>query len=210
MTIQKNSAYGVPALRPSNLIILHDDRDIADHFSSALKVEHCTVNKGSIAQSLGIRNGMTQLNASSDQQMTLVQIDLLQIDYRTTTSGDAETRLVVAGTLSIQHRTFFSTTLILSNSGILQKRDVLPRAHPNDGFVDVLEIDPEISTRQRIIAWHRSLTGSHLPHPSFSVGRSRDFEWSGRPSKMIADGVAVKGVVWLQCRVLPDAMSIYF
>jgi hypothetical protein len=210
MTIQKNSVYGVPALRPFNLIILDNDRDIADHFGSALKVEHVTVTSGSIAQSLGIRNGITQLNASSDQQMTLVQIDLLQIDYRTTTSGDAVTRLVVAGTLSIQHRTFFSTTLILSNSGILQKRDVLPRAHPNDGFVDVLEIDPEISTRQRIIAWHRSLTGSHLPHPSFRVGRSRDFEWSGRPSKMIADGVSVKGVVWLQCRVLPDAMSIYF
>jgi hypothetical protein len=210
MTIQKNSAYGVPALRPSNLIILDNDRDIAVHFASDTKEEHFTVMKGSIAQSLGIGNGITQPIASSDQQMTLVRIDLLQIDYRTKTSVDAVTRLVVAGTLSIQHRTSLSTTLILSNSVILQKRDVLPRAHPNDGFVDVLEIDPKISTRQRIIAWHRSVTGSHLPHPSFRVGRSRDFEWSGRPSKMIADGVAVKGVVWLQCKVLPDAMSIYF
>ena len=210
MTIQKNSAYGVPALRPSNLIVLDSDLAIANHFTAHQQIEPCTVSKGSIAQSLGISRRLTQPDSDSNQQMTLVQIDLLQIDHRTTTSIDAVTRLVVAGTLSIQPRTSLSTTLILSNSGILQKRDVLPRAHPNDGFVDVLEIDPKISTRQRIIAWHRSLTGSHLPHPSFRVGRSRDFEWSGRPSKMIADGVTYKGVVWLQCKVLPDAMSIYF
>jgi hypothetical protein len=146
--------------------------------------------------------------------MTLVDIDLLQIDFRATTPSTANSstssRIVVAGTIAIQNRTLLSTCLILSNSGLLRGRDVLPRAHPNDGFVDVLEVDPKISIRQRAIAWRRSATGSHLPHPSFRVSRSIDFQWSGSPAHMIADGVTYKGVVWLQCTVLADAMKLYF
>jgi hypothetical protein len=173
------------------------------------------VTKGSIAQALGISSGRIQ-NLDPNQQMTLVDIDLLQIDYRTTTSLNANakssttSRIVVAGSIAIQHRTLLSTCLILSNSGLLRSRDVLPRAHPNDGFVDVLEVDPKISIRQRAIAWRRSATGSHLPHPSFRVSRSIDFQWSGSPAHMIADGVTYKGVVWLQCTVLADAMKLYF
>ena len=153
-------------------------------------------------------------DSESNQQMTLVDIDLLQIDFRTrppsTANSSTSSRIVVAGTIAIQHRTPLSTCLILSNSGILRSRDVLPRAHPNDGFVDVLEVDPKISIRQRAIAWSRSATGSHLPHPSFRVSRSIDFQWSGSPARMIADGVTYKGVVWLRCTVLADAMKMYF
>jgi len=76
--------------------------------------------------------------------------------------------------------------------------------------MDVLEIDPKITLRQRALAWHRSATGSHIPHPQLRVSRSNHFQWSGRPSQMIADGFTYKGVVWFRCKVLADAMSIYF
>ena len=196
------------------LNVLRSDLEIAQHYVSGDIAAPCTLTNGSIAQSLGISSEINIDDPLHDQQMTLVNIDLLQIDYRTTASSNANSsnssRVVVAGTLAIQHRTQLSTCLILSNSGILHARDVLPRAHPNDGFVDVLEVDPKISTRQRAIAWHRSATGSHLPHPDIRVSRSIDFQWSGSPAQMIADGVTYKGVVWLQCTVLADAMSIYF
>ena len=200
------------------LNVLRSDLEIAQHYVSGDIAAPCTLTNGSIAQSLGISSEISIDDPLHDQQMTLVNIDLLQIDYRTTTSTNlssnsctsTSSRVVVAGTLVIQHRTRLSTCLILSNSGILHARDVLPRAHPNDGFVDVLEVDPKISTRQRAIAWHRSATGSHLPHPDIRVSRSIDFQWSGSPAQMIADGVTYKGVVWLQCTVLADAMSIYF
>ena len=210
MTIRKYSDYGVPVPRPSKLIVLDNDLSIANHFTAHQHLEPSTVSKGSIAQSLGISRRLTQPDSDSNQQMTRVQIDLLQINYKTRVSDDLSLSLIVAGTLAIQQHSVLSTRLILSNSGILQGRDVLPRAHPNDGFVDVLEIDPEISMRQRVTAWRRSFSGSHLPHPRLRVSRAIDFEWSGHPSKMVADGVAYKGVVWLQCTVIPDAMSIYF
>ena len=217
MTISKHGLYGTPVSRPSSLHVLRSDLGIAQHYVSGDTATPCTVTKGSIAQALGISSGRVQ-DPEPNQQMTLVNIDLLQIDYRTTTSLNANanakssttSRIVVAGSIAIQHRTLLSTCLILSNSGLLRSRDVLPRAHPNDGFVDVLEVDPKISIRQRAIAWRRSAIGSHLPHPSFRVSRSIDFQWSGSPAHMIADGVTYKGVVWLQCTVLADAMKLYF
>ena len=217
MTISKHGLYGSQVSRPTTLHVLQSDLEIAQHYVSGDTATPCTVTQGSIAQSLGISSGRIQ-DPEPNQQMTLVNIDLLQIDYRTTTSLNANanakssttSRIVVAGSIAIQHRTLLSTCLILSNSGLLRSRDVLPRAHPNDGFVDVLEVDPKISIRQRAIAWRRSAIGSHLPHPSFRVSRSIDFQWSGSPAQMIADGVTYKGVVWLQCTVLADAMKLYF
>ena len=196
------------------LNVLQSDLEIAQHYVSGHTATPCTVTNGSIALSLGISSEMNFRDSESNQQMTLVDIDLLQIDFRTrppsTANSSTSSRIVVAGTIAIQHRTPLSTCLILSNSGILRSRDVLPRAHPNDGFVDVLEVDPKISIRQRAIAWSRSATGSHLPHPNFRVSRSIDFQWSGSPARMIADGVTYKGVVWLRCTVLADAMKMYF
>ena len=214
MTISKHGSYGTPVSRPPTLNVLQSDLEIAQHYVSGHTATPCTVTNGSIALSLGISSEMNFRDSVSNQQMTLVDIDLLQIDFRTrlpsTANSSTSSRIVVAGTIAIQHRTPLSTCLILSNSGILRSRDVLPRAHPNDGFVDVLEVDPKISIRQRAIAWRRSAIGSHLPHPSFRVSRSIDFQWSGSPAHMIADGVTYKGVVWLQCTVLADAMKLYF
>ena len=214
MTISKHGSYGTPVSRPPTLNVLQSDLEIAQHYVSGHTATPCTVTNGSIALSLGISSEMNFRDSESNQQMTLVDIDLLQIDFRTrppsTANSSTSSRIVVAGTIAIQHRTPLSTCLILSNSGSLRSRDVLPRAHPNDGFVDVLEVDPKISIRQRAIAWSRSATGSHLPHPNFRVSRSIDFQWSGSPARMIADGVTYKGVVWLRCTVLADAMKMYF
>ena len=214
MTISKHGSYGTPVSRPPTLNVLQSDLEIAQHYVSGHTATPCTVTNGSIALSLGISSEMNLRDSESNQQMTLVDIDLLQIDFRTRppsiANSSTSSRIVVAGTIAIQHRTPLSTCLILSNSGILRSRDVLPRAHPNDGFVDVLEVDPKISIRQRAIAWSRSATGSHLPHPNFRVSRSIDFQWSGSPARMIADGVTYKGVVWLRCTVLADAMKMYF
>ena len=209
MTIRKLVTYGTSAPRPSDLIVFGSDREIARHYESGNSSKPCTVTRGSIAQSLGIRSQHAHVSTHSDPQMTKVEIDLLQIEYRTERPKDPVLHLVVAGSLSIQHRSPLSTFLILSNSGIFRGRDMLPRAHPNDGFVDVLAIDRNINLRQRALAWHRSKTGSHLPHPQLRVSRAVEHQWSGRPSNMIADGVLIRDVAWLKCTVLADALSIY-
>lgn len=208
MTISKLSAYGTSVARPQHLVVLRSDREIANDFLKGGQRTSNTVIQGSIAQALGITSHDSRTNTGA--HVTHVMIDLLQIEFRTTKTKDEVSRIVVAGSILLQHHTLLKTHHIISNSGIVRGRDVLPRAHPNDGFVDVLEIDEAITTRQRLFAWRRSRTGSHLPHPQLRASRSPEFEWSGRASRMVADDVTFAGVEWLRCTVLTDATSLYF
>ena len=208
MTIGRLSPYGTSVVRPQHLGVLRSDREIANDFLKGDQRAFNTVIQGSIAQALGITSNVSESNDHA--LVTHVLIDLLQVEFGTTDTHDKPTSIVVAGSIVLQHRTLLKTHLIISNSGIVRGRDVLPRAHPNDGYVDVLEIDEAITTRQRLSAWNRAKTGSHLPHPQLRASRSTEFEWSGRASRMVADDVTFAGVVWLRCKVLTDATSLYF
>ncbi len=208
MTISRLSPYGTFVVRPQHLGVLRSDREIASEFLKNDQRTFNTVIQGSIAQALGITANDSESDAR--ELVTHVLIDLLQVEFGTTDTQDNPTSIVVAGSIVLQHHTLLKTHLIVSNSGIVRGRDVLPRAHPNDGYVDVLNIDEAITTRQRLSAWRRSSTGSHLPHPQLRASRSTEFEWSGRASRMVADDVTFTGVVWLRCKVLTDATSLYF
>ena len=212
MTIRKLSGYGTSVTPPGNLRVLHSDLDIANAYLSGEANTACTVVQGGIAQSLGITSDY--LRHSNREHMTHVLIDLLQVDFTTSKQHSKQhanqLSIVVAGSLVIEKRTPLTTHHIISNSGILRGRDVLPRSHPNDGLVDVLEISPSITPRQRLVAWHRAKTGSHLPHPLLRATSNTQFEWSGKPSRMVADGVTFTGVDWVRCSVLADAIGLYF
>ncbi len=208
MTIGRLSPYGTSVERPQHLGVLRSDREIANDFLKRDQRAFNTVIHGSIAKALGVTSNVSESNARA--LVTHVLIDLLQVEFGTTDAQDQPTSIVVAGSIVLQHRTLLKTHHIISNSGIVRGRDVLPRAHPNDGYVDVLEIDESITTRQRLSAWRRAETGSHMPHPQLRASRSTEFEWSGRASRMVADDVTFAGVVWLRCKVLTDATSLYF
>ncbi len=208
MTISRLSPYGTSVVRPQHLGVLSSDREIASDYLRSDQRAFNTVIQGSIAQALGIASNDSSTNTRA--MVTHVLIDLLQVEFGTTDTQNKPTSIVVAGSILLQHRTLLKTHLILSNSGIVRGRDVLPRAHPNDGYVDVLNIDEAITTRQRLFAWRRAQTGSHLPHPHLRASRSTEFEWSGQASRMVADDVTFAGVVWLRCKVLADATSLYF
>ena len=208
MTISRLSPYGTSVVRPQHLGVLRSDREIASDSLKGDQRAFNTVIQGSIAQALGITANDSESNARA--LVTHVLIDLLHVEFGTTDTQDNSTSIVVAGSIVLQYHTLLKTHLIISNSGIVRGRDVLPRAHPNDGYVDVLNIDEAMTTRQRLSAWRRAKTGSHLPHPQLRASRSTEFEWSGRASRMVADDVTFAGVVWLRCKVLTDATSLYF
>lgn len=73
---------------------------------------------------------------------------------------------------------------MVSNSGILRGRNLLPRAHPNDGRVDVLEVR-SMTLRQRFLSWHRALRGDHLPHPGLAVSQTRSIELAVGPGRVL-------------------------
>ncbi len=82
-----------------------------------------------------------------------------------------------------------------------------PRAHPNDGLVDVTV--GELAWRERLEARRRARTGDHLPHPSLRVQRAAQvvihFE---RRTPVWLDGVAVGRARTLALDVEPDALHV--
>lgn len=83
--------------------------------------------------------------------------------------------------------------------------DVAPRAHPDDGLLDLL--DGDLSLDDRLKARSRLRTGAHLPHPRISVRRSSgaDYEFD-RPLDVYLDGERVARSSRLTVEVLPDAL----
>jgi len=221
MTIRKNEDFGRSIRHPTNLIELQDDREIARRYTqnsieidvdvNVNEVEHnFTVTRGSIAQALGIDHKRIKIAESNANDMTQVSIDLIKIEFRTARNRSTNNIMFAAGSVVFQRTSLRSAFLIVSNSGIVKGRDIFPRAHPNDGVLDVLIIDSEISLRQRLIAWHKSKIGVHLPHPQLHVSRDTQYEWEGSPTRMIVDGATFHKVDWARLSVIKDAFAICF
>lgn len=83
--------------------------------------------------------------------------------------------------------------------------DVAPRAHPNDGRLDILDANPGIDDRFKMRS--RLPSGQHLPHPKIAVlrvaQRTMTFE---RPLDLWLDGQLVGRGRELHLAVLPDAL----
>lgn len=95
------------------------------------------------------------------------------------------------------------------NAEFVDRFDVAPRAHPGDGLLDVVDVDPAMGLADRWRARQRLRTGAHLPHPSISVSRTRAWQSSfDPPAPVWLDGVAAGTVRHLSVRVEPDAVVV--
>ena len=85
--------------------------------------------------------------------------------------------------------------------------DVAPRAHPNDGLLDVLDVSPAMPPLDRLRARGRLPSGSHVPHPAIAVARRSALQLAfDRPTPVWLDGEAVGEGRNLSLRVEPDAL----
>jgi YegS C-terminal NAD kinase beta sandwich-like domain len=88
--------------------------------------------------------------------------------------------------------------------------DAAPRAHPNDGWLDVVEVSEAMSLRARWQAWRRLRTGGHVPHPDITTRRvrSESFDFD-RALGVWVDGVARVTARSLHVEIQPDGAEIY-
>lgn len=159
-----------------------------------------SLSGGNIWEALG-RPGAVQAGAA----VRLVGLDGISVSM-TTRSGSAISTVaadsVVVRRPLLRGGPFRGPVVIISSSGRTRGRDVLPRAHPNDGLLDVIVVS-SLSARQRIIAWSRARHGSHLPHPGLSVSRERTLHVGSGNREMV---VSVDGrrFTCVECTVAVD------
>ena len=85
--------------------------------------------------------------------------------------------------------------------------DVAPRAHPNDGLLDVL--DASVPVGERLKVRSRLTHGTHLPHPAISVQRRPAVQVEfPRPVPVHLDGELAGSFRTLSVRVDPDAVTV--
>ncbi len=85
--------------------------------------------------------------------------------------------------------------------------DVAPRAHPNDGLLDLLDGAPPL--RDRLRARRRLRTGMHVPHPAIHQQRAARFEIAMDPPLDVRlDGLDVGPASRLTAWVEPDALTV--
>ncbi len=200
MAIQPGEDWGTPVdSAPTDAVVASTDRDIAAALANGHQV---VVRGGTLHSSLG--------GPSGEHISRSLAIDLLEVR-----KSDSDERLGVAVSSVLVGRKgrlglLKGRILLVSNCGEFKGVSACPRAHPNDGRLDVIEVDQAMSLRQRRQAWNRATSGSHLPHPAMKV-------WSGesvdvvlkRNEHVVVDGVDLAAEGALTISVVVDAGLIF-
>lgn len=201
MTIRKGEPWGEPAVCPTDLRVVTNDREARDwviwHRRRGLPIRDLGVAGGDLARTCG---GGTSAHPSAAK----VTVDVMRI-----TLDDTDPTWGVAHVVA-RRQWMRGEVAMAMNAQFLGPYDVAPRSHPNDGRVDLVRVDPEMHPRERWQARQRSRTGSHLPHRHLTV-RSTDqvdlrFE---RPMVVLIDGVRCGTALHLRVDVEPDALTAY-
>lgn len=122
-------------------------------------------------------------------------------------SLDGNDSVPFASHLVARRRFWSGEWLVAMNAAWLGDLYLGPKAHPNDGLLDVTFGRLEVG--QRLLAAKRARLGTHLPHPELDTRRvgtlRHDF---ANPVTVYADGNRIGQTRMLTLKVIPDAFFV--
>ncbi len=202
MTIHKGEPWGEAAASPATLLVA-----ASDHAAQVWVVAARTVEApvppigfagGDLARTMG---GATRRRFPGT--VTRAPVDLLRVE------AAGQVTWAVAHVVA-RRRWWRGEVWMAMNAQFLAGRNVAPRAHPNDGRVDLLQVDRRMGLRARLQARQRALTGTHLPHPQLATrrlaGATLEFD---RPLDLWVDGARWLRATSVTFTVEPDALTAY-
>lgn len=191
MTIRRGEPWGVEVPRPVDVRLAHSDRDIAATDGPV------ALAGGDIFRTLG--------SPAPRDPVLRVDLDAIEVDL-----GDGRQHLAAAHVV-IRRSWWRGRVIACMNADHIGDRNVAPRAHPNDGVVDVVECDPSMRLRDRWTARARLAAGTHLPHPDIHVARVTERSWRfDRAHRVWVDGVDVGRSHQVEVRCVPDRFVVLF
>jgi len=208
MTIRKGETWGSPCMPPSGVPVFATERSLGKHLRDVGSIPEAILKSGNLFTAVGLSDSGT-----SDVQLR-VSLDVIRVIY---TNGSLDEIVDFAlGSIVIGDRFLLGELHVLSNSGYVGSKEVLPKAHPNDGRFDLLVVEKEMKLSQRLQAWRRITTTSHIPHPLISTQQLPSFEWAlggknarSRRIRMAVDGEDVGPVTGARFEIIPDALTVY-
>lgn len=201
MTIRKGETWGETVERPDDLIIAASDAELAQLLTSG--TGSCAVAGGDLFATVGARP------IGDRVELLRLPVDLLRVRL----DGDDEYPAIAHVVFRAPVRrggAAFGTAVAVMNAEFLGGVPVAPRGHPNDGRVEVFQLDPSVSLRQRLAIRRRARSASHLPHPGIAVRSVRSADWTfDRPMDVVIDGRRVARASVAAVEVLADGAVLY-
>lgn len=194
MTIEKGQPWGESCRVPAQRIVVGSDRELA----LCTKEDLVSLTNGDLWKSLG-----SPPVPQTDIAATQLPIDALIITI------DDDTSLLAASTIEIGSWFRRGRYICIANTSFAGQKNIAPRAHPNDGSLDYLEITASMSWRQRWLASRRALTGTHIPHPQITTKRIKDIRIDRESSELLRiDGVSFEEWRTIHVQIDPDHWQV--
>ena len=204
MTIEKGGPWGeAPGPAPATASATTDVEVAALAAAAVARHEHLVIEltgpgdrlTGDIAATLGVDR------CRPDDQRLRYRFDLayLRLD-------DGEAMPFVAHAVA-RNRAWSGEVAAIMNAAWVGPWYLGPRAHPNDGLLDITV--GALPLGQRLLARSRVRSGTHLPHPALTVRRVE--RWTHRfsaPRTVRLDGRAIGRGRDVEVWVRPDSFSI--
>ncbi len=194
MTIRRGEEWGTTVARPPDLLVASSDADLAQ-FVTADPTRALGTTAGDLHRAVG--------SPTPRDPVQRLPIDALVVTI------DERTLIAVAHVL-VMASWWRGRIVAVMNCDHMGEWDMAPRAHPNDGRFDIVEVDPRMSLRRRSQARSRLPQGTHVPHPHIATRTATSAEWTfDRPMPVRVDGVAIGRVSHLAVAISADHFAIH-
>ena len=196
MPISKGEPWGGPGGLPDGGVVVASDAEASAALEAARR-------QGRPFPPLGLTGGdLWRTLGGTGALTTTVRCDLGEALV------DGRVRYFVAH-LVVRGPTLWrgGATAVL-NAQFVGEWDVAPRAHPGDGRLDVVELDPGMSIGDRWKARRRLPSGTHVPHPRITVRQVAALQLDVAKRRVVLDGVGVPKAGTLSVRIAPDALNV--
>jgi hypothetical protein len=201
MTIRKGEAWGTPGALPRHGVVVASDAEAADIVTAARRANEpippLGLVGGDLCRTLGGRGDRERLR--SEEAMTF-PVDLGEALL------DGRLHFFVAH-LVARRRFWLGRGVVAMNAAWLGDWNLGPKAHPNDGLLDVTE--GRVRAGELLQARSRARTGTHVPHPGLRVTRVPAAQLHfDQPIEVRLDGRVHGSFRDLSLRVASDALTV--
>jgi hypothetical protein len=200
VTIRKGEAWGRPGALAEDGVVVARDHDAADVIGRARREGRpfpaLGLVGGDLYRTLGGSGGAGRLR--THEAMTF-PVDLGEVLV------DGRLHFFVAHLVA--RNRLWTRAFVVMNAQWLGGLNLGPRAHPNDGLLDVYDARLGLADVLKVRA--RARAGAHLPHPGIKERRVPAAQVGfDRPLTVWLDGMRVGPARGLSVRVDPDALTV--
>ena len=213
MTIRPGEEWGAPGRLAADAPLAADDRAARAHLQRRLEELGAELERPGAFGELGLLGGDLHRTLGSPahdaEDLRAGRGTRFPVDLGLARVGERD--LVFLSHLvahpSPRLRWWSRRTVAVLNGSYVGEFDLGPRAHPNDGRLDLT--DGQLPLGQRRQGRRRALSGSHVPHPDLTTRRGAHFEvHHDRPLHLWLDGEQVGAATDIEIRCLPDALVV--